>query len=115
VWRDGEAAGLLIRDKSGGRAVAWCRKQNTAPVPEPQPAVDFASKYVTDERLNQTLAELRADGHSVTVDTVRDRLVGDVARETYVALFTDGEFVGSLSAFKSAVAERVQQHQFTSE
>jgi hypothetical protein len=74
--------------------------------------VELATEYATDERIEQTIAALRADRHPVTVDTVRDRLVADVAREAYVDLFVDGEFVTSLSAFQSAIAERVQQYQF---
>lgn len=114
-WREGHATGVLIRDKSGGRAAEWCREQNTVTAPEPQAAVDLATEYATDKRIEQTIAELQADGHSVTVDTIRDRLVADVAREAYVDLFVDGEFVASLSAFQSAVAERVQQHQSTAD
>ncbi|WP_058992414.1 hypothetical protein [Haloarcula sp. CBA1127] len=82
---------------------------------EPQAAVDLAAEYATDKRIEQTVAELQADGHSVTVDTIRDRLVANVAREAYVDLFVGGEFVASLSAFQSAVAERVQQHQSTAD
>jgi len=51
----------------------------------------------------------------VAVDTIRDRLIADVAREEYVDLFVKGNFVTSLSAFRSAVAERVQQYQFEAE
>jgi hypothetical protein len=111
-WREGHAAGVLIRDKSGRCAAEWCLEQNTVTAPEPQAAVELATEYTTDERVEQTIDTLRADGHPVTVDTVRDRLVADVAREAYVDLFADGEFVASLSAFQSAVAKRVQQYQF---
>ena len=114
-WREGHAAGVLIRDKSGGRALAWRREQSAAPASGPESAVELATEYTTDERIEQTIAALRADGHPVTVDTVRDRLVSDVARESYVDLFADGEFVASLSAFQSAIAERVQQHQSTAD
>ena len=111
-WLEGQAAGILIRDKSGGRGLAWRQEQSAAPASGPQLAVELATEYATDERIEQTIAALRADRHPVTVDTVRDRLVADVAREAYVDLFVDGEFVTSLSAFQSAIAERVQQYQF---
>jgi hypothetical protein len=72
----------------------------------------LAAEYATNTRIEQTVAALRAAEHPVTVDTVRDRLIADVAREEYVDLFVSGDFLASLSAFQSAVAERVQQYQF---
>ncbi|MEA5386753.1 hypothetical protein VB779_06605 [Haloarculaceae archaeon H-GB11] len=115
AWRDGQAAGVLIRDKSGKRAVAWCQEQNQEPASESQSAIELAAEYATDKRIEQTIAALRAGDQSVTVDMICDRLIADVAREAYGDLFSDGEFVASLSAFQSAIAERVQQHQSTSE
>jgi hypothetical protein len=111
AWRDGQAGGVLIRDKSGNRAVAWSDERGREPVSEPQPAEELAAEYATNKRIEQTVAALQAEGHSVAVDAVRDRLVADVAREEYGDLFAQGEFVASLSAFQSAVAERVQQYQ----
>ena len=114
-WRDGPAAGVLIRDKSGGRATAWSGERETRAAPEAHSAAELAAQYATANRIEATIAELRAGGHSLTVDTIRDRLLADVARESYVDLFSDGELVVSNSAFQSAVAERVQRHQFTPE
>jgi hypothetical protein len=113
AWRDGHAAGVLIRDKSGSRAVIWCSEPSEASASEPKSAADLATEHAPDERIEQTIAELRAGDYSLTVDSIRDRLVADVARESYVDLFSDGEFIASLSAFDSAVAERVQQYQFS--
>lgn len=113
AWRDGHAASVLIRDKSGGRAVIWCCESSDASAPEPKSATELATEYATDERIEQTIAELRAGDRSLTVDSIGDRLVADVARESYITLFSDGEFIAPLSAFQSAVAERVQQHQFS--
>lgn len=115
AWREGHAAGILIRDKSGGRAVAWAEEANVKSTSEPKSATELANEYATDERITQTIAALRAEERSVTVDTIRDRLVADVARESYVDLFSDGDFLASLSEFESTVAERVQQHQYMSE
>jgi hypothetical protein len=115
AWRNGQAAGVLIRDKSGTRAVAWRHKQDRSPVSQSHSASDLAAEYATDARIEQAVTELRASDHSVTVDTIRDRLIADVARESYRYLFADDTFVTSLSTFRSAVAERVQQHQFKTE
>lgn len=114
-WRDGAAAGVLIRDKSGGRAAAWAGTRETRPASESRSATELAAQYATEQRIEHTVRALRADDGPLTVDAVRDRLVADVARESYADLFSDGAFVVSLSAFESAVAERVQRQQFTAE
>jgi len=111
AWRDGHAAGVLIRDKSGGRALAWAEEFGSAPTSEAKSATELANEYATEERIAQTIATLREEDRSVTVDTIRDRLIADVTRASYADLFSDGTFLASLSAFHSAVAERVQQHQ----
>jgi len=116
AWRDGPAAGVLVRDKAGGRAEAWCLEPSDASSDsEPLSAEELAAAYATAEQIEQTGAAVDADGAPVTVDGIRDRLVADVAREAYAELFADGEFVASLTAFESAVAELVQQHQFAAE
>jgi len=113
AWRDGQAAGVLIRDKSGTRGVAWSHRHSHEPPSEPQSAEEVAAEYATKRRIERTIAALRAGDQPVSVDAIRDRLIADVARESYAALFSDGEFVASLSAFQSAVGERVQQYQST--
>ncbi|WP_324664490.1 hypothetical protein [Haloarcula sediminis] len=115
AWRDDQAVGVLIRDKSGRRAVAWHQKQDQEPVSESQSATTLAAEYATTKQIERTIAALDGAEQSVTVDTIRDCLIADVARESYRDLFSNGEFVVSLSAFQSAVAERVQQHQSTAE
>ena len=115
AWRDGQAAGVLIRDKSGTRAVAWRHKQEQEPATESQSATELAAEYATNKRIERTVAELQGGEQSVTVDTIRDRLIANMTRESYADLFSDGEFVVSLPRFQSAVAERVQQHQSTAE
>ena len=112
AWRDGPSAGVLIRDKSGGRAAAWSVEPgDTPPASEQRSAAELAASYATADRIEQTVATMSGDGMSVTVDRIRERLVADVSREAYAELFTDGAFIASLTDFESAVAERVQRHQ----
>ncbi|MBX0288303.1 hypothetical protein [Haloarcula salinisoli] len=112
AWRDGPAAGVLIRDKAGNRAAAWCVEPGDPPSDaERHSAAELAAAYATTDRIEQTVTAMSGDGTSVTVDGIRDRLVADVAREAYAELFADGAFIASLTAFESAVAERVQRHQ----
>lgn len=115
-WRSGAAAGLLIRDKADGRAQVWQSTfKNSTPDRKTKTATELAATYVTDERIERTAQTLRDVDQSPTVDAVRDRLVADVARESYATLFADGEFVASLPEFESAIAERVQQHSAATE
>jgi len=115
-WRDGAAAGVLIRDKAGGRAEAWRRDDGaSASAPKQRSAEELAETYATDDRIARTIAALGDDEQSLAVETIRDRLVADVVREAYIDLYSDGTFVASLPAFRSAVAERVQHHQFSTE
>lgn len=114
AWRDGPAAAVLIRDKTGGRAQAWRPDvQEGDPAPETGPPRDLAATYATDERIEQTITELRASSQSPTIDAIRDRLVATVAREAYATLYPGDEFVASAPEFESAVAERVQQYRAT--
>lgn len=116
AWRSGPAAGLLLRDKSGGCVTVWQAVQSDgATDTKRESAPELAAEYATDERIDRTIAALREDETPLTVASIRDRLVADVAREAYAELFPDGEFVTSISGFQSAVAERVQRYQSTSE
>ena len=110
-WRTGTAVGLLVRDKSGGRAVAWRNaRADSKSTPDERSSAELAAVYATAQRIEHTVALLRDSDQPVTIDAVRDRLVADVARESHVELYPDGQFIASVSDFESAVAERVQQH-----
>ena len=112
AWRSGTAAGVLLRDKTGGRVAAWLSDQSESETEaKRQSATDLAASYATDERIEHTMTVLQDSGGSTTVATVSDRLVADIAREAYAELFPDGTFVTSVDAFQSAVAQRVQQYQ----
>jgi len=112
AWRSGTAAGVLLRDKSGGRVAAWHSDQSELQTEtNRQSATDLADSYATDERIEQTMTGLQDSGESTTVSGVSDQLVADIAREAYAELFPDGTYVTSVDAFQSAVAQRVQQYQ----
>lgn len=116
AWRSGMAAGVLIRDKSGGRVTARrSANQEEATDTERWSATELADAYASDERIEQSIERMRDTGEPVTVSSVRNRLVAEVAREAHTDVFSGGEFSASVSAFQSAVAERIQQHQFINE
>lgn len=112
-WRDGTAACVVIRDKAGGRMAAWRVDPSTElPTTTQRSPTDVANAYATTDRIERTIATLRDSDNPLTVDAICDRLVADVAREAYAELFSDEEFAVSHDEFRSAVAERIQQHQF---
>lgn len=115
-WRDGDAAAVLIRNKTGARLQAWRPGAATATLDTVTGTAEgLAAKYATDDRIERTVAKLREDKQSPTVDAIRDRLVADVAREAYGHLYADGEFVVSTREFEAAIAERAQQQVFDDE
>lgn len=116
AWRSGKAAGVLLRDKSDGHVTVWQSECDESPSATRGPSVtELADTYATNERIERTVELLEDDTATPTVASVRDRLIADIAREAYVELFTDGEFIVSLPEFRSVVAQRVQQHQSLSE
>lgn len=104
AWYDGPAAGVLVRDKSGGRARAWHpTASRPAPLELPPPAL--AERVVTDERLDRSV-----DAVGGGVEAALDRVLATVAREAYAHLFRDDDLVPDERAFRAAVAERVRRH-----
>jgi len=118
AYYDGPAAGVLARDKSGGRAVSWRsgvgddvpREDEDTSRDEPLSAKGLAEKYVPEERIGRTVDVLRDTDEGATVDRVRERLLADVARENYARLYDDGEPVVPEKEFRSAVGERAQRY-----
>ncbi|MFB6250796.1 MAG: hypothetical protein ABEI27_03750 [Halobellus sp.] len=111
IWRDGRAVGALIRDKSGNRAQAWRGDVSEAGSAHDDPAAEaLAAQYATETRLADTVARLEGAGDTLSVETVRDQVVADIAREHYPALYHDGDPVVSMRAFESAIAETVQRY-----
>jgi hypothetical protein len=111
VWRDGRAAGVLIRDKTGTRAQAWRpRVTEAGSAHDAQSAESLAEQYATEARLAAVVDRLQNAGEAPSVETVRDRVVADIAREHYPVLYHDGAPVVSMRAFESAVAETVHRY-----
>lgn len=98
-WYDGPVAGVLARNKRGGRAII----QNAAvapTAPETLAPEAVVERDVTPGRIDRIAADL---GDGASVDAVLDRLVDALVREHYAAL---GESVGP-GAMRSAAAEPV--------
>lgn len=108
-FRDGAAAGVLVRDKSGGRGESW-REEGTESASTELSPEEAAGRYVTQERIEETVESLSETEGSPTVEEVIERVVADTAREEYSNIYTDDDCVFPESDFRSAVAERVRRH-----
>lgn len=110
AWYDGPAAGVVFRNKAGGRArlQSGVTGGSTGVDIEVDSPAGVAERYVTEDRLER-IAEAVADrGRSVTVDSLLDRVVEDVAREIPDVLYGGGDF--EMKAFRSAVAARAESY-----
>ncbi|UPV75988.1 RNA ligase family protein [Halorussus limi] len=111
AWYDGPAAGVVVRNKTGGRAAilhpeyrAWREESD----PATAPADELAERYVTRRRVERVAEELDADGRAAGFDAVFERLIEAIAREEYHRLFHERAAV-DLRAFRSAAAARTQE------
>ena len=111
AWRDGPAAGIVVRNKRGGRGTLARtdsdRRSETAPNDDLDVAA-LAAAHATPDRFERVVAALERRGDPVTVDALTDRAVESIARETAVT-FDDGRGV-SLGAFRAAVVDRARAY-----
>lgn len=106
---DGTVAGVLVRDKSGGRGEAWREVSDADGAAEVKTPEDIAAEYVTDERIDGTVGTILENGKEPSVDAVLERVLSDTVRENYSNLYSNDEAAVSEKKFRSAVAERVQR------
>lgn len=106
-WYDGQAAGVIFRDKTGGRG----QLSNPA-IPNRPDTVqagpdELVDRFVTTERLEQTVRTLADEDRVATVDTVLERTLESIAREKYSLLYRNEDPAVDLEGFKSTAAERI--------
>lgn len=105
AWYDGPAAGVLVRNKRGGRAVL----SNSAVDPSDPPVLNpdaLVEEHVTTARIARISDEL---GEQATVDSVLDRLVETLVREHCTALDDRVDAAGIRSAAAERVARQLDQ------
>lgn len=110
AWYDGPAAGVVVRAKTGERAKLLDPRFEDAEDASPAdaPASELAARYATDALFERLASRLERRGRPVTFDAMYDRALEAVARERHASLFHEGADV-DLSAFRSEVAERLQE------
>lgn len=117
AWVDGPAAGVLVRNKTGDRAVisrldpAVARGErpldSTTAGGEADRSPDaLARSFAADRRLERIASTIEARGESATVDTLIERVREAAGRETGA---TGAESPIDSREFGSIVGERVQR------
>lgn len=106
-WYDGPAAGVLVRNKTGGRARIFTVDSGVCDE-EPGGAADpedLAERYATDARLEGIARKLEDD--AVDFDVLYQRALEQLARTEPELRFDEGE-EAAFRLFRSTVARRVQ-------
>jgi hypothetical protein len=107
-WYDGPAAGVVVRNKTGGRAALVDSDVREPADPEPVEASvsELVRRHATDARFERLARELADRGIAVTFDAMYDRALEAIARET--RLFDEDAGVDP-GAFRSEMAPLLQQ------
>ena len=113
AWYDGPAAGVVVRNKRGGRGILVGRSldeeesRGEADIDDEGPTA-LAERYVTENRLERVADAIERRGEPVRVDTLADRIVEAIARETPIQFGgTSGTSVDA-NRFRTAVVERAR-------
>ena len=83
AWYDGPAAGVVVRNKRGDRATLYHPSVAAADdsVPVDGSAEELAARYATRQRFERLATELDTQDEPVTVDSLQQRAIEDIARE----------------------------------
>lgn len=113
AWYDGPAAGVVIRDKRGGRALltnSGIFEESGDPVAsiDATDAESLAAAVATEQRFERVADRLRGRGWELSVDVLQERTLDDIYREEHGRLFQGSQSIDR-TAFRAAVATRAQQ------
>lgn len=81
AWRDGPAAGVVLRDKTGNRASILGPELRQGGEPTPIEVDDLVDRLVTDRRIRRATDRLAERGEPVTVGAVVELVVEAAFRE----------------------------------
>jgi len=112
AWRDGPAAGVVVRNKRQGRRGKLLAAGTATDAGETVPEVDvpddieaIVSEYATDDRFERVVDDLDRRNAGATVDAVADRVVVEaIARETPVR-FGEGSKGTAPDRVRAAIIE----------
>lgn len=105
AWREGRAAGVLVRNKTGDRATLLASPALDAdPDPFTADPADVAAELVTDERFERACASVSSGGS----DAVAQRVLEIGAREEYSRLLGPDASV-DVDSLRSAIGAQVRR------
>lgn len=112
AWYDGPAAGVVIRNKRGGRArlpdPAVREREGPTSVGADVDAETLAEEFATERRFERVAQRLRGRGTELTVETLQERVLDDIFREEHGRL-VGGRRAVDRKAFRTAVATRARR------
>ena len=106
-FREAPAAGVLVRDKSGGRGEV--RRDVPEKDGERKPPEEVVSRYVTEDRVQNASNEVEASENE-QFEEVLEKLTEEMVRESYVDLYNGDDPVVPEREIRSAVADHVQRY-----
>jgi hypothetical protein len=104
AWRDGRAAGVFVRNKTGDRAKLLAATDDATPPQPTRETSELADALVTDRRVARARDSVTTGG----TDAVAERVLEIVAREAYATILGDDASVDR-DDFESAVGERTRR------
>jgi hypothetical protein len=111
AWYDGPAAGVVVRNKRGGRALLRNPAVETDTETEPVegPPDDVAAEFAPTARLDRLSARLADEGRPVTFQSLYDLTVKTVFRAHHAGL-THPRSTVDPGALRSALAARTRAY-----
>ncbi|WP_049972075.1 RNA ligase family protein [Haladaptatus cibarius] len=109
-WYDGKAAGVVLRNKTGGRVKLLdgdFEATNERKTSEKSPK-DLARECATDRRFERVANALESNGQAVAVDALFERTFETIVREEHARLFGEANDI-DVQAFRSELASLTQQ------
>jgi hypothetical protein len=109
AWRAGPAAGVVVRNKRGGRG-RIVRGTNDGDPDDAADPDDLATTYAGRERFERIAESLERRGEPTTVDALADRVIEAAARETSLRFATgnSGPDGVDITRFRASVVERAR-------
>lgn len=109
-WYDGAAAGVDVRNKTGGAATLLAPEFGARdPVPHSDATPEtLVERHATDRTLDRVVTALRSRERPVTVESVIERALETVARDAGERQFTGNDAVEA-GALRAALAGRVRK------
>ena len=110
AWRDGPAAGVVVRNKRGDRGRLVRSAPGDRPGGDGPDAEGLAATYAASERLERYRDRIERRGEPATVDALADRAVEAAARESPVRVRDPAARAVAESPSRAAVdADRVRE------